>query len=54
MSITRSDEGEDKEKSGMGVGLSPREGSDGGRMRDWMEGGSNWGDQTGRVRQETG
>ena len=38
MSITRSDEGAEKEISEMGVGLRPREGSDEGQMRDRMGG----------------
>ena len=37
MSITRSDEGVEKGISEMGVGLEPREGSDGGQTRDQME-----------------
>ena len=38
MNITRSDEGAEKEISEMGVGLEPREGSDGGQTRDHIGG----------------
>ena len=46
MSITRSNEGGGKEISEIGVGLEPREGSDGGQTRDQM-GGSNGVEQGG-------
>ena len=41
MSIIKSDKEVDKGICGMGVGLGPRKGSDGGRMRDWTRG-SDW------------